>query len=98
MSSLGDTIHHISVQDLSSLILGKNEVKDGAINFIEFGRARVSELKAQGRSTYAGSFQAVVNNLVDYHGEVLPTAEITSLFLKGYEAYLRKPYTQVRTN
>ena len=98
ISSLADRVDHLSVQDIGKILLVKNEKRDGTINFIDFGRNRVLELKEQGRKTYAGSFQAVINNLVDYHGEVLPAGEITSIFLKGYEAYLRKPYTQVRTN
>lgn len=97
ISEFGNTINNLSSSELAKLLKG-DDLKEGSINFIDFGRNRVLELKEQGRKTYAGSFQAVINNLVDYHGDVLPAGEITSLFLKGYEAYLRKPYTQVRTN
>lgn len=97
ISEFGNKINHISAQELAKLLKGEG-MQEGSINFIEFGRSRVAELRSQGRNTYAGSFQAVVNNLVDHHGELLPTGEITSIFLKKYESYLRKPYTQIRTN
>ncbi|WP_443945550.1 phage integrase SAM-like domain-containing protein [Pedobacter sp. AW1-32] len=95
ISSLGDKINHLSVQDLGKLLTKPKEI-DRNINFIQYGRERVNELREENRQSYAGTFQAVINNLVDYHGEYLPTNEITSIFLKGYESWLRNPRTQVR--
>lgn len=98
ISELGPTISTMDAKQLGELLMRPADTSM-QIDFVAFCRSHIQALKAAGKKSSAGTLQAVVNNLVDFaKSDVIYTNSITSDLLRKYEAYLRKPYTQTRTN
>lgn len=99
VSDLGERINLMTAEQVGACITMKGGDADERINFIEFGRTAIEGLRSADRKSTAGTWQAVINNLVDFMGtDFIGPEEITSDFLIKYEGYLRKPYQQKRVN
>ena len=73
---------------------------DNTINFIEFARRQIEDMKSQGRITTASNLNRTINSLIDFCNgrEKICITEITSKFLKQFEAFLLKTRTMKRKN
>ncbi len=100
ISKLGrNKLNLLSAAELGELLLPDISSDSDKIDFISFGKALVSDLKEQKRFSYAGTLQAVINNLLDFKKtDVIFTQNITSELLMQFEDYLRKPHIQTRLN
>jgi hypothetical protein len=88
-----------NVEQLSALLSGKGIAKAEEINVIEFGRKRVAELYVAKRDASAKNMQTVINSLKDFFkSEDVRITEIRANMLVQYEAYLRKPRKQTRSD
>jgi integrase len=94
---LDSLLTFLDVKELANQITNTEE--SSIINFIEFGRQHVNELKAQGRKGTAYPLLTVINSLCDYFGcQNVEIDQINSLTLPNYEKYLRKPRKFKRKN
>lgn len=69
------------------------------INFVEFSRRHCEKLRTEGRGKTARSLMTPVNAMVDFCGrERISIDEITGVFLRDFEAFLRTKRTIRRRN
>jgi integrase len=93
-------ITQLSVSELVELLereKAKNQKVE--IDFIEFARNYIDQLRQNDGDKYASSFNTTINSLCDYFGnEKILITEITAKSLDGYENYLRSDRTITRLN
>lgn len=71
----------------------------GIIDFVEFSRRHCEKLRDDGREKTARSLMTPVNALIDFYGrEKVSIDEITGVFLRDFEAFLRTKRTIRRKN
>ncbi len=86
VKKLGRKIEYYSAKDLADFFVKQTTNKGGEIDFVEFSRKHVSNLK----SSYRHIFNATLNALIDFTGtERIFISEITSKFLVSFENYLK---------
>ncbi|PAW95061.1 hypothetical protein CKK33_16795 [Mucilaginibacter sp. MD40] len=97
IGELGPKVRTYTALTLAAFLAGKKEIKAEDINVVEFGRKRIEELKKADRLGSAKNMQTVVNSLIDFFRmEDIRITDIRSKMLVKYEAFLRKPRTQIR--
>lgn len=86
-----------TVEELAKLL--KNRGETPSVEFVQFSKAYIAELKKDNRKGSAANLQTVVNSLCDYFGSsVIPIENINSLMLPKYEAFLRGERKITRLN
>ena len=71
----------------------------GIIDFVEFSRRHCEKLRGEGREKTARSLMTPVNAIIDFCGrERISIDEITGVFLRDFEAFLRTKRTIRRKN
>lgn len=95
---LGMKIYSYTASELARYFedLTQNKGKDQEIDFIEFAREYERKEKESGRNT--GRINTAINALVDFHGESISIHDLTSKFLKKFEAYLKTEREITRIN
>lgn len=98
---LGARIDMYSSKELAKYFV--DETKSGtdtSIDFVEFSRNHIEELKRKGKLSTAGNFNRTINALVDFCNgrEKVSINEVTSKFLKQFETFLRSERTIKRKN
>lgn len=97
LGELGAKLDGYSSAKLADYLVGKKEINAEDINVVEFGRKRIGELTKANRLGSAKNMQTVVNSLIDFfRTEDIRITDIRSKMLQKYEAFLRKPRTQIR--
>lgn len=91
ISRLGSRIYNLSAKALADHLIAYRKPGGGEnVDFFEFSRKKISELRIEGRLSTASMYQAAENNLRDWlKRDYLDFKEITVKFLRDYEAHLR---------
>jgi len=104
ISELGDLLDQFSVESLKNYLLEREAQKKEAekviqINFIQFCKDHIAQLRSEGRSGTADNHRSIRNSLIDYFKrETVLIEEINSNMLFAYAKYLRTKRKMVRIN
>jgi len=97
IGEIGAKLDSFSSKKLAGNLVGKKELTADDINVVDFGRKRIEELKKADRLGSAKNMQTVVNSLIDFfRTEDIRITDLRAKMLEKYEAFLRKPRTQIR--
>lgn len=95
LKKLGSKIHSYTAKELAVYFEKQTNGGDGEIDFIQFGRNYATNKK----KNYAHIFNATINALVDFAGrEIIMFSEVTSVFLRQFEAHLKTERKVKRKN
>jgi integrase len=88
--ALGLKVEVMTADELKTYLIKKNSTtQDKEIDFIAYGRAKVEQLKREGRDGSAKNYNAALNSLVRFLGrETIGINEITALLMRDYERWL----------
>jgi len=97
LSEVGSMVDLYTAEELAKLLKNKGETP--SVEFVQFSKAYIAELKKDNRKGSAANLQTVVNSLCDYFkSSVIPIENINSLMLPKYEAFLRGERKITRLN
>ncbi|WP_448104679.1 site-specific integrase [Pedobacter panaciterrae] len=92
------TVEAMDVDEIKELLLASNS-KETEVDFFSFSREYIKSLKDDGKDGTAGPLDTIYRAMVDYFNTTtLPITKINSIFLRDFEAYLRKPRKIERLN
>lgn len=70
--------------------LGKKKKEHEGVNFVEFCRDHIAQLKDEKKLSSADNLRTVLNSIIDfYETDIIMASDITALKLKEYEKYLK---------
>lgn len=88
-NSLGERIHNMTVQDISSYFDTHKDPRGFQLDFIEYGHKKIMEMKKKGRTGSASCYSAMLNTLKEFTSrDVIDVNEITVDFMKRYSQWL----------
>jgi len=79
------------VEITNNIIIGKNDKEHFELNFIKYGRDCAEQLKKEGRTGTATSYNIALNNLLKFtKGEEIDISKITTSFIKKWIEHLKE--------
>lgn len=93
--SFGDSVRYMSAAELVEKIEGAEESKKPFhLDFVQYVRDYIENLKTQGKSGTASNYRAAINSLVRYAGkESIDIKEVTTKFIDGWLRWIVKQPT-----
>lgn len=82
---IGKEVNTIAIDDLRNILVTQSDIN---IDFVEFAKQHVADLKARGKSQHK-NITAALNSITAFAGNKILFNHITADFLRKYEAWLR---------
>ncbi|MCY4781677.1 phage integrase SAM-like domain-containing protein [Sphingobacterium sp. UT-1RO-CII-1] len=96
IGAIGFDLDHMTADDVLQRITESKEPVD--IDFIKYCKKHLDKLQSDGKQGTHRARRSAVNHLIDYTKGSLDVNKVTTMFLRGFENFLKKPRIIAREN